>query len=315
MWPLIRRFGLLALTVVALWLVSVLILNLTVFSAGGHVLSYLRAMESGDYGLAATKAGLSRAPRVLPVDIQKLSDPQIIATSSLASGNLLVQAHYELDGAQSETVFVVEPSESVLSFFDTWRFATTPLSSLQFAVIGDHRLSVNGVELDSLAMGVPPRESVLVPGVYESTWVTPWVEATEQRSVITEVDSSTSIRLRLEPTVQLVDVTVSAVESFLHDCVDQAVLQPASCPFGVTIDDRVIGEPAWTIVDYPSVTLSLSADRAAWSMFASGGVVEVDVQVQSLFDGTITNKVETFDFNLSGMVRGTTIDEPVLNLD
>lgn len=61
MWPLIRRFGLLALAVVALWLVSVLILNLTLFSAGGHVLSYLRAMESGDYGLAATKAGLSRA--------------------------------------------------------------------------------------------------------------------------------------------------------------------------------------------------------------------------------------------------------------
>ena len=164
-------------------------------------------------------------------------------------------------------------------------------------------------------MGVPPRENVLVPGVYESSWATPWVEAAKQRSVITEVDSSTSIRLRLEPTVELVDVTVSAVEDFLHDCVDQAILQPVSCPFGVTIDDRVIGEPAWKIVDYPSVTLSLSADRAAWSMFASGGVVELNVQVQSLFDGTITTKVETFDFNLSGKVRGTTIDEPVLNLD
>ena len=56
MWPIVRRFGLLALGVVAAWLVTVLVLNLTVFSAGGHVLSYLRAMESGDYAIAATKA-------------------------------------------------------------------------------------------------------------------------------------------------------------------------------------------------------------------------------------------------------------------
>ena len=94
MWPIVRRFGLLALGVVAAWLVTVLVLNLTVFSAGGHVLSYLRAMESGGYAIAASKAGLAKAPRVLPVDTAKLSEPTIVGTRSLSSGELVVEASY-----------------------------------------------------------------------------------------------------------------------------------------------------------------------------------------------------------------------------
>ena len=33
----------------------------------------------------------------------------------------------------------------------------------------------------------------------------------------------------------------------------QKVLQPAGCPFGVEIDDRVQGDPAWSMVTYPAV--------------------------------------------------------------
>ena len=314
MWPIVRRFGLLALGVVAAWLVTVLVLNLTVFSAGGHVLSYLRAMESGGYAIAASKAGLAKAPRVLPVDTAKLSEPTILGTRSLSSGELVVEASYQLDNASHTTVFIVEEDEPVLWFFDTWRFTQTPLSSLRFAVIGDHRVSVNEVELDTLAMGVPPTEKVLVPGVYESTWVTPWVEATPQRSVLSDIGDTTSLRLQIRPSLALIDTAVDAVESFLNDCVAQAVLQPVGCPFGVSIDDRVIGTPQWQIIDYPVVELTLGADRATWSMSAQGGVAEVTIEVQSLFDGTLSTSVETLDFDVYGIVRGTTVDEPVLNL-
>jgi len=82
----------------------------------------------------------------------------------------------------------------------------------------------------------------------------------------------------------------------------------------VTIDDRVIGVPEWKILDYPLVSLSLGPDRSTWSMVASGGVVESRVQVQSLFDGSVSEVVNTTDFGLLGTVRGTSIDEPVLNL-
>ena len=38
------------------------------------------------------------------------------------------------------------------------------------------------------------------------------------------------------------------------------------------------------------------------------------IEVQSLFDGTLSTSVETLDFDVYGIVRGTTVDEPVLNL-
>ncbi|MEK9599788.1 MAG: hypothetical protein VW032_03695, partial [Pontimonas sp.] len=66
MWAIVRRFGLLALGVVALWLLTVLALNVTLFSATSFVTSYLKALESSDYGLAASNAGLTRAPQILP---------------------------------------------------------------------------------------------------------------------------------------------------------------------------------------------------------------------------------------------------------
>ena len=82
----------------------------------------------------------------------------------------------------------------------------------------------------------------------------------------------------------------------------------------MSISDRVLGEPQWSILDYPAVELRLSADRASWTMVASEGVAEVSVQVQSLFDGSITEFRSTEEFDVVGIVRGTTTDQPVLNL-
>jgi hypothetical protein len=49
-------------------------------------------------------------------------------------------------------------------------------------------------------------------------------------------------------------------------------------------------------------------------MVAQEGLAEVSVQVQSLFDGTISEFRDTETFDVVGIVRGTTTDQPVLNL-
>jgi hypothetical protein len=314
MWLNVRKFALLALGVVALWLVSVLGLNLTVYSPGTYVLSYLNAVAEGNYGLAATKAGLSRVPAVLPVATQGISNPRIVGTRTLSSHQLVVQAQYDVAETSEVSFFIVEPGNPALWVFNTWNFVTSPTANLQFTAIGDNRVSVNGVELDTTQMGIPPTARVLVPGVYEASIGTDWVAAEAVISTVTEVDGSYRVRLRAEPTIHLLDTTTSAVEDYLDGCVAQGVLQPASCPFGVTINDRVIGVPEWKILDYPLVSLSLGPDRSTWSMVASGGVVESRVQVQSLFDGSVSEVVNTTDFGLRGTVRGTSLDEPVLNL-
>ncbi len=314
MWAIVRRFGLLALGVVALWLLTVLALNVTVYSGTSFVTSYLKALESSDYGLAASKAGLARAPQILPLATNSLDNPRIVETSSLPTGELVIQAEYELGGETESTVFVVAQGEPVLWFFDTWQFSRQPVASLQFAVIGDQRVSINDTELDVRNLGVPPRTTVFVPGIYTSTLETEWVRADPVVSTMTEVGAPASVRLVVSPTSSLMETTMNAVEAYLDGCVDQGVLQPAECPFGVSISDRVVGVPQWTILDYPAVELRLSADRASWTMVAKEGLAEVSVQVQSLFDGTISEFRDTETFDVVGIVRGTTTDQPVLNL-
>jgi len=314
MWAIVRRFGLLALGVVALWLLTVLALNLTLFSATSFVTSYLKALESSDYGLAASHAGLTRAPQILPLASEALENPRIVGTSSLPTGELVIQADYELGDDTHSTVFVVTGGEPILWFFDTWRFSRQPLANLQFAVIGDERVSVNGTDLDVGDLGVPPRTTVLVPGIYSSSLETEWVQAEPVLSVMTEVGAPAGVRLVVSPTNALMENTTGALEAYLDGCAAQAVLQPAECPFGVSISDRVVGAVQWTILDYPEIDLRLSADRATWTMVAESGVAEVTVQVQSLFDGSITEFRDTEEFDVVGVVRGTSTDQPVLNL-
>ena len=314
MWPIVRRFGVWALGVVALWLATVLVLNFTLFSASGHVTSYLRALESENFALAASRAGLSEVPSVTPLVSAGISNPLVMGTAVVDSGSIAVQADYDLLDESHSTVFVVERAEPVLFFFNQWRFSQAPVAQLEFSVIGDNRVLVNTRELALTRLGVPPRTTVLVPGRYEASLETEWLQSDVASETVTEVASTTPLRLRLEPTPRLLDTTTSAVEQFLNDCVAQTVLQPVGCPFGVTVDDRVLGTPDWSILDYPEVTLTLAGDRASWSMAATGGVAQVTIQVQSLFDGTVEERVDEVSFRLAGLVRGTGIDEPVLNL-
>lgn len=314
MWSIARRFGLLALGVVALGLLTVLALNLTVYSASSFVTSYLKALETSDYGLAASKAGLLRAPQVLPLSADALTSPRIMGTASLPTGELVIQTEYELGETTESTVFVVSQGEPILWLFDTWKFSQQPVGTLQFAVIGDQRVSVSGTQLAVDDLGGPPRTAVFVPGLYRSGLETEWVIAEPVVSTMTEVSDSETVRLVLTPTTTLVETTMNAVEAYLNGCAGQGVLQPAECPFGVSISDRVVGVPQWTILDYPTVELRLAADRATWTMVAQDGVAEVTVQVQSLFDGSISEFRDTESFDVVGIVRGTTNDQPVLNL-
>lgn len=314
MWAIVRRFGLVALGVVAAWLATVLIFNLTLFSATGHVTSYLRALESENFGLAANRAGLTETPKPTPLLGAGVENPRVLGAAVLANGDVAVQTEYEISGTTESTVFVVEPAEPVLFLFTQWRFAQAPVASLEFSVIGDNRVSVNSADLAITRLGVPPRVTVLVPGRYEASLVTEWLESKVATATVFDVGSTTPLRLRLEPTARLLDTTTDAVEQFFDDCVNQKVLQPVGCPFGVTVDDRVVGNPEWKILDYPTVALALGGDRASWSMAATGGMAQVSIQVQSLFDGTIDQRTEEIPFTLSGLVRGTGVDQPVLNL-
>ena len=314
MWSIVRRFGVIALAVVAAWLLTVIVLNLTVYSPARTVQLYLNDLEAGNFGVAATAAGLASVPAVVPEPSGSVTEPRVIGTRTISTGGVIVLAEYEIGGETSTSFFTLEPREPTLWLFNDWRFSESPTATLSYAVVGDERVDVNGVRLDITRLGVPPTSRVFVPGAYQASLTTPWVVAPVDEVRATQLGDRYPLRLRVEATNELKDSASTAVESYLDGCVSQVILQPVGCPFGVTISDRVVGTPEWVVLDYPVVSLTLGGDRSSWNVLAIGGVVEVTVSVQSLFDGSVSEYSEIVSFLMEGAIRGTPVDEPVLNL-
>jgi hypothetical protein len=106
------------------------------------------------------------------------------------------------------------------------------------------------------------------------------------------------------PTEEFVERVQAKVDEYLIDqCATQRVLQPAGCPFGVTVDDRVVTEPVWTIVESPAVTLV--PGETAFEMPPTPGVARVTFEAQSLFDGSlyVFEQDEGFVLALDARVR------------
>ena len=91
----------------------------------------------------------------------------------------------------------------------------------------------------------------------------------------------------------------SEVNKFLDTCVTQVVLQPTGCPFGYQTGNRLVGEPAWSVLDYPVV--SVVAGETGWVVRNAVAKVELTGQLQSLFDGSISplDEIIQAPFNLN----------------
>jgi hypothetical protein len=100
------------------------------------------------------------------------------------------------------------------------------------------------------------------------------------------------------PTDTFVQRVQTKVDEFLsEDCASQPVLQPAGCPFGVELDDRVLSDPVWRIDASPQVTLV--PGESTFEMPPTDGVAHITVELQSLFDGTVYTYEEDVIFTLA----------------
>jgi hypothetical protein len=103
-----------------------------------------------------------------------------------------------------------------------------------------------------------------------------------------------------EPTDAFVEGVQEAVNKQLDECAEQVVLQPTGCPFGIVIDDRVDGDPVWSMEDYPEITVEAGSE--SWLIPITTGSANIEVDVQSLFDGSITHYNDDVDFSMTGHV-------------
>ncbi len=222
-----------------------------------------------------------------------------------ADGVHTVVVTAQSDGRPVTASFRVRQAGSVLGMLPTWEFASTPLGVSRITVahasdfrVGRHTVSPRAASPDQPAGAFSVSADYVVAPLaplalsHASTYVraTPVATApTPGRVSETVVDA--------QPTPAFTAEVQKQVNAFLAACAAQKVLQPAGCPFGVQIDDRVQGDPSWSMVTDPSVELRPGDD--AWQTGQMVGVAHIDVTVQSLFDGTIAQRSEDVRFSMN----------------
>lgn len=292
------------------------------YGPGAFVTRYLDLLATG------RAADALRVPGVA-IDRETLEDAGIEATASEA---LLRQAalaplteidvveEVTVDGVTSVTVSYVAGSHPGKSTFEVtqdgwagvtpdWRFAHTPLAAISLRVLGSDQFAVNGFEIDRRQVSSAGVEAealdplpmlVFTPGVYSVTVDTAISRSPGVGVLADSPLTQTPVDLQTEPTEEFLAVVQTRVEEFLTECTTQQVLQPTACPFGLEVQNRIANLPTWTIAQQPKVTVE--PDGAQWMIPASEAVAHIEVDIRSLFDGSIEHVSEDVPFRVSGTI-------------
>ncbi|MGR2752303.1 hypothetical protein [Agromyces arachidis] len=304
-------------------------LNQTLYGASAFVERYLDAIARDDIVSAAATPGV----RLDPADLAGAGLPEDVSTAMLRSGVLasgpqdvrvlsdepageqgarVVTVSYRIESSIIESTFTVRPIAPLYGVLHRWEFATSPLAVVQVTAahspmftVGsltlDTRAAKSGDELAAFTQQAP--YLAIAPAAYEFGYRSTLLEAVPD-TIVTEPGAPAEATVDALPTQEFVDRVQAKVDEYLTDqCATQPVLKPAGCPFGIDVDDRVLTDPAWTIVESPAVTLV--PGESAFEMPPTPGVARVTFEAQSLFDGStyLFEQDEGFMLALEARVR------------
>jgi hypothetical protein len=297
-------------------------LNQTLYGAPAFIERYLGNIARDDIVSAAATPGVrldegALAAAGLPADISTAmlrsgvvesgpEDVRIVSDVAHDDGSHTVTASYRLESSIIETAFDVRPIDPLYGVLHRWEFATSPLAVIQVTAAHSPLFTVGSLTLDARATKTGDELAAftqqasylaIAPAVYEFGYESTLLEAVPAQ-VVAEPGAEVPVTVDALPTEAFVERVQAKVDEFLQNqCATQAVLQPAGCPFGVVVDDRVVGEPVWTIVSSPEVTLV--PGETTFEMPATPGVARITVDVQSLFDGSFSTLEQDEGFTLS----------------
>ncbi|MDY0908173.1 hypothetical protein [Microbacterium sp. CFBP9034] len=219
-----------------------------------------------------------------------------------------VTVEYEAGGYPGTTTFSVERDGSI-GIAPTWRFATSPLAVMNLVVRGSMVFQVNGFEVDKRQVSIDGADAepldplpllVFSPGLY-SVSVDTAVSATPGVAVLSDSPfHSIPVEIQAEATGEFVAVVQEKVEQFLTACATQEVLQPTGCPFGYVVQDRIESVPRWSMSGQPTVIVE--PDGAGWRIVSSEAVAHIEVDIRSLFDGSVAHVSEDVPFIVTGSI-------------
>jgi hypothetical protein len=219
-----------------------------------------------------------------------------------------VSVTYRAGSYVGRTTFAVQ-RDGASGLLPRWRFATSPLAVVDLSVRGSMRFSVNGFEVDKRQVSVDEADAdpssavpllVFSPGLYSVAVDTP-ISATPGVAVLADAPlTGIPVDVQAEPTDEFISVVQQRVEDFLTTCAEQKVLQPTGCPFGYTVRNRIEGAPSWSIAQQPTVTVVPDGD--GWRIPSTEAVAHIDVDIRSIFDGSVRNVDEDVPFTVDGQI-------------
>lgn len=252
-----------------------------------------------------------------------------IESEKPADGGTAVTVSYKAGGHEGRSTFLVE-QDGWAGVTPNWRFTDSPLAVVELTLRGADRFAVNGFEVDrrqvspagaNAAALDPLPLLVFTPGLYSVTVDTPIAQSTGTGVLADTPLAITPLDVQTAPTEEFVAVVQQRVEEFLTECTTQEVLLPAACPFGLEVRDRITSPPKWSIATQPEVTVA--PDGGYWKIPPTDAVAHVEVEIQSLFDGSIDQVSEDVPFQVNGTIvilpdgsasiRVGSPDEPVMD--
>ena len=264
------------------------------------------AVDSAELETAGLPATASEA-LLREAALAPLEDARVV--SEKTEGDITrVSVEYEAGGYPGKTTFEVVRDGSI-GLAPTWRFETSPLAVMNLVVKGSMLFSVNGFEIDKRQVSVdgvdadplaPVPLLVFSPGLY-SVSVDTAISATPGVAVLSDSPfHDIPVEIQAEATDEFVAVVQDEVEKFLTTCATQEVLQPTACPFGYTVQDRIDTLPKWSIAQQP--TVQVTPEGAGWRIDPAEAVAHIEVDIQSLYDGSISHVSEDVPFIVTGEI-------------
>lgn len=285
---------------------TVIVLNATVFGAGGFVSVYLDALARGAVSDALSLPGVD--PRG--------ADPLLLQDGTLAGLSGIHQisdeqhggAHWITMGWSTQhgpgtTTFEVKRIGTRFGLFPEWGFAASPLATITLNVRNDARFTLNGVEQVSTAKpGGAADYAVLVPGSYTFSHHSTYLSAAPRTVIADTVGENLTATVRPQANPAFVAAVTAQVHSQLDACARQTVLFPTGCSFGQAIQNRVTGAPAWSIVSYPVIRIAAGPEFGTWAVPSTPGTAHLTVEVTSLLNGSVSAFDQDVPFRLRAAI-------------
>lgn len=292
-------------------------LNREVFGAKGFVSSYLHALERHDAASALSMPGVVPAAAGIPEDVSlallrgsalgNISQIRILDEAAQPDGSHIVSASYTINSRPAQGMFRVTQLDNSFLVFENWSFATPPLGTITVTVMHDTVFNVGSSGLIDLRTTHPKTAAAVfgdtgtflafAPGAYTFGHTSSLMTAKNVTVAVADPRAAADVTVDVQANTSFTSDVQDEVNAFLDKCVTQVVLQPTGCPFGYQTGNRLVGEPAWSVLSYPEVNVVPS--ETGWVVRDAIAQVELKGELQSLFDGSVTPLDEIIDANFN----------------